>query len=73
MGHFFRSDGRGHGSHTLSPECADELAAKLATEAHWLPVGAKQSSEQRFMAMGIFSSDMLIQKNLVLNLAKNFE
>ena len=42
MGHFFRSDGRGHGSHTLSPECADELAAMLADRAHWVRVGAKK-------------------------------
>lgn len=41
MGHFFRSDGRGHGSHTLSQECADELAAMLADRAHFVRVGAK--------------------------------
>ena len=42
MGHFFRSDGRGHGSHTLSQECADELAAMLADRAHYVRVGEKK-------------------------------
>jgi hypothetical protein len=42
MGHFFRSDGRGHGSHTLSQECADEVAAMLADRAHFVRVGAKK-------------------------------
>lgn len=53
MGHFFRSDGRGHGSHTLSQECADELAAMLASSAHWRRVGEKKYALAPIACRGI--------------------
>jgi hypothetical protein len=41
MGHFYRSDRRGHGSMMLSTKVADELAAKLA-HTHHVEVGDKK-------------------------------
>ena len=53
MGHFFRSDGRGHGSHTLSPECADEIAARISSETHWVPIGPKKYAQVPVACRGI--------------------
>ena len=41
LGHFYRSDKRGHGSMTLSTDMADKIAARLA-HAHHVEVGEKK-------------------------------
>lgn len=52
MGHFYRSDRRGHGAMTLSTEVADELAAKLA-HTHHIEVGDKKYALTPVQTRGI--------------------
>ena len=52
LGHFYRSDRRGHGSMTLSTEVADELAAQLA-HTHHVEVGDKKYALTPVQTRGI--------------------
>ncbi len=52
LGHFYRSDKRGHGSMSLSTAVADELAAKLA-HTHHVEVGEKKYALTPVQTRGI--------------------
>ncbi|MGZ0213692.1 MAG: hypothetical protein ACKVI4_14565 [Actinomycetales bacterium] len=52
LGHYVRSDNRGHGTMTLSQECADECAAVFGREHH-VPIGKKKYGTRPIGTRGV--------------------